>query len=46
VLKSAKMVEAHNKVKHVSVVGRKGKAGQEAVAVSSSMLEVFNSVAL
>jgi hypothetical protein len=45
-LKSAKMVEARSKVKHVSVVGRKGKAGQEALAVSSSMLEVFNSVAL
>jgi hypothetical protein len=38
VLKSAKMVEARSKVKHVSVVGRKGKAGQEAVAVSSFML--------
>jgi hypothetical protein len=45
-LKSAKMVEARSKVKHVSVVGRKGKAGQEALAVSSSMLEVFNSIAL
>jgi hypothetical protein len=45
-LKSAKMVEARSKVKHVSVVGRKGKAGQEALAVSSSILEVFNSVAL
>jgi hypothetical protein len=37
-LKSAKMVEARSKVKHVSVVKRKGKVGQEAVAVSSFML--------
>jgi hypothetical protein len=28
------MVDARSKVKHVSVVGRKGKVGQEAVAVS------------
>jgi hypothetical protein len=38
VLKSAKMVEACSKVKHVSVVGRKGKAGAGRVAVSSFML--------
>jgi hypothetical protein len=38
VLKSAKMVEACSKVKHVSVVERKGKAGHEVVAVSSFML--------
>jgi hypothetical protein len=34
VLKSAKMQDARSKVKHVSVVGRKGKAGLEALAVS------------
>jgi hypothetical protein len=38
VLKSAKMVDACSKVKHVSVVGRKGKAGQQALAVSSIFL--------
>jgi hypothetical protein len=38
VLKSAKMVDAHSKVKHVSVVGRKGKAGQQALAVNSIFL--------
>jgi hypothetical protein len=32
--KSAKMVDARSKVKHISVVGRKGKAGQEALVVS------------
>jgi hypothetical protein len=37
-LKSAKMVDVHSKVKHVSVVGRKGKVGQEAVAVSLTVL--------
>jgi hypothetical protein len=35
VLKSAKMVDARSKVKHVSIVGRKGKAGQQALVVSS-----------
>jgi hypothetical protein len=34
VLKSAKMQDARSKVKHVSVVGRKGKAGLEALAVN------------
>jgi hypothetical protein len=34
VLKSAKMVDARSKVKHISVVGRKGKAGQQALAVT------------
>jgi hypothetical protein len=38
VLKSAKMVDARSKVKHVSVVGRKGKARQQALAVSSILL--------
>jgi hypothetical protein len=33
-LKSVKMVDARSKVKHVSVVGRKGRAGQLALAVS------------
>ena len=33
-LKSAKMQDAHNKVKHVSVVGKKGKASLEALAVT------------
>jgi hypothetical protein len=37
-LKSAKMVDVRSKVKHVSVVGRKGKAGQEALAVSLIVL--------
>jgi hypothetical protein len=35
VLKSAKMVDACSKVKHISIVGRKGKAGQQALVVSS-----------
>jgi hypothetical protein len=34
VLKSTKMVDARSKVKCVSVVGRKGKAGQRAFLVS------------
>jgi hypothetical protein len=38
VLKFAKMVDARSKVKHVSVVGRKGKARQQALAVSSIFL--------
>ena len=33
VLKAAKMQDVRSKVKHVSVVGRKGKAGLEALAV-------------
>jgi hypothetical protein len=35
VLKSTKMVDAHSKVKRISVVERKGKAGQQALAVSA-----------
>jgi hypothetical protein len=35
VLKFAKMVDAHSKVKCVSVVGRKGKAVHQALAVNA-----------
>jgi hypothetical protein len=38
VLKSTKMVDARSKVNHILVVGRKGKAGQQALAVSSIFL--------
>jgi hypothetical protein len=38
VLKSAKMVDARSKIKYVSVVGRKSKARQQALAVSSIFL--------
>jgi hypothetical protein len=38
VLKSAQMVDARSKIKYVSVVGRKSKARQQALAVSSIFL--------
>jgi hypothetical protein len=38
VLKSAMMVDASSKVKHVSIVGRKGKAGQQSIGVNHTCL--------
>ena len=40
-LKAAKMQDARSKVKNVSVVGRKGKAGLEALAVMFSTTYLF-----
>ena len=41
-LKSARMVDARNKVKHVSLVGRKGRVEQLTLAMSFLLLRVVH----